>query len=754
MAEVFKGRNQDRTEFKVVGKWGIPGRESYSMAAGTAKYSRDLVIPDMLFGKGLRSPYAHARIKSIDTSRAEALPGMRAVIRWDDPEIKAMPLMKGLGVATVGDNPVLSDTANHEGDEVGVILAADSEEICDEALKLIKVEWQELPFILDPREAIKPDAPILQPELNPNTNVFSEKNWEDGNVTAGFAQADKIIEYDFGWPRWYHHRPIPLTVVAYWEQDPMGTEGKTLVVDTPRWSAQGGGAAPHYVAMKAFRVIEDKVHVLTPYGGGKYCGASTDPRSALSPLLAKRAGKPVRMAETRREDFEGGGCQSYAHVKIGFKNDGMLTAAYGQIVEDGGSPGSQGTLTGNSMIDFRSTWCPNIKNETKVVFTTSGYGKNEDAVHFGYEILGKAFYVIANELGMDPTEVALKNCHTPEPSLKECIEKGKVAMGWQWHAPGTKTLPNGRMHGLGFRYKDVGAPGRKLLNVALALKDDGKVYMPYQEEILGTFWQRAMAMVIAEELGAKIEDVIVHFVPNLPWWFQGASRDRGPNNSWAAKEAAIDLKAKLLQTAAATLKVAPEELDTKDSTVYLKADPTKSYPFSQFASPYELSAAYTGRCPKYDASLKPGTLTTMSAIFCEVEVDPETGEVEITKFVAAVDSGKIISPSSWEGQIEGQCTRATIGAGMREELIWDKATGVKLNASTLEYKPPTILDNPTIQPIAVETRTGTGCYGASGNSHHVGDKAVITLAVQNAIGKWIDDIPITPDKVLKALGKI
>ncbi len=270
-------------------------------------------------------------------------------------------------------------------------------------------------------------------------------------------------------------------------------------------------------------------------------------------------------------------------------------------------------------------------------------------------------------------------------------------------------------------------------------------------------------MVIAEELGARIEDVIPQFVPNMPTWLRGAATDRGAGGTWVAKEAALDLKEKLLQTAAATLKVAPEELDTKDSTVYLKADPTKSYSFGDFAGGSNpllqnpLATSYTGKYPRIEGStLGPyrslKTLTTMNAMFCEVEVDTETGEVEITKMVGVADAGKAIRPSSFEGQIE-QHLIATIGQAKAEEMIYDKATGVLLNGSALEYKVPTILDALPVESITVETRLGGGCYGATTNSHHMMNREVVNCAVENAIGKWID-VPITPDKVLKALGKI
>jgi CO/xanthine dehydrogenase Mo-binding subunit len=228
-----------------------------------------------------------------------------------------------------------------------------------------------------------------------------------------------------------------------------------------------------------------------------------------------------------------------------------------------------------------------------------------------------------------------------------------------------------------------------------------------------------------------------------------------------AKEAAIDLKALLLKNAAAVLKVTPEELDTRDSRVFLKADPEKSYAFGMFAAdtvfgwPRDITTSYTGRPPfsSWKRDTRYRILDTMNALFCEVEVDTETGDVEITNYVAACDVGKAIRPASVEGQIEGQLVMNTASAKL-EDYIWDEKTGVLLNGNDLEYKVPTILDVPPIEPIVLETRLGNGCYGATVISHQIVDKGIIACAVHNAIGKWIDSVPITPDKILEALGKI
>jgi CO/xanthine dehydrogenase Mo-binding subunit len=202
----------DRTDFKIVGKRDVPGALSYVLATGQAKFPRDLVLPNMLFAKVFRSPFARAKIKSMDVSQAKALPGVKAVITWEDPELKAMPL-----VYAGTKCPVLGNQADREGDEVGFMVAAETEELCDEALKLVKIDWEVQPHIVDTMDAIKPDAPALHPDAKP-TNVDLVDNWEDGNVEAGFRQSAHVIEFDYTTPLTTTYHSMPIATVAKWEQ--------------------------------------------------------------------------------------------------------------------------------------------------------------------------------------------------------------------------------------------------------------------------------------------------------------------------------------------------------------------------------------------------------------------------------------------------------------------------------------------------------------------------------------------------------
>jgi len=253
------GRNGDRTEFKVVGRTDLPAYLSPHKCSGLAKYNPDIIFPNMLFGKILRSPYAHARIKSMETSKAEALPGVKAVITWEDEEIATMGSYQA--------QTFLDSVACRENDDVGVMVAAETEELCDEALKLISdtIEWEVLPHVIDPEEAALPDAPLARPDRNPDSNLQFEDIWEDGDVVAGFAQATHIVEFDIKFPQMCNYQPEPLTITSYWEQS-----DKDMVGDNLYLTGHDMRKAITKTARNSMKLTDDQVHPLNTYGHSCY----------------------------------------------------------------------------------------------------------------------------------------------------------------------------------------------------------------------------------------------------------------------------------------------------------------------------------------------------------------------------------------------------------------------------------------------------------------------------------------------------
>jgi CO/xanthine dehydrogenase Mo-binding subunit len=309
---------------------------------------------------------------------------------------------------------------------------------------------------------------------------------------------------------------------------------------------------------------------------------------------------------------------------------------------------------------------------------------------------------------------------------------------------------------MGFRYQMCQRHATETYQCTVAIKSDGRVYIPTRGPWGGIYGADACAMVVAEEMGARIEDVILLYDPRGIFTPLGGGSDGTTASAWVCKEAAAACRKLLLERAAESLKAIPEGLDTRDSVVFFKSAPDKKYPFSQFAEAgkdKEVAATFSGRPPTAVWNTDQGrVLDTLNATFCEVAVDTETGEVEVLRYVVACDSGKILRPTSMESQID-QVMMFSNGSQLLEEFVYDKATGVKLSTNMLEYRKPTILDVAPVKSILLETRAGNACYGGNGISHSMAHTQLIICAVANAIGKWLTTPPITPDKVLKALGK-
>jgi CO/xanthine dehydrogenase Mo-binding subunit len=653
--------------------------------------------------------------------------------------------------------PLIPNEAETEDEEIGAVVVAVTPEICDEALKRIKVEWEVLPSLVDALDGLKPGAPIIKHDPKGLASNFAT-----GDVESGFKAADHVVEFDWGQSRTASHIPNPNGSVAWWAQDPWGVVGPTLYIEgiSPTWGA--------FQLLPLYNLTFDKLHRGTLFQGGKYCDWIIRRAQLITPLLARRTGKPVRCVNQRQNDYYPANPQRYSHAKIGFKKDGTITAVEESTLGDQGSPEETASAGGFEarFSPFNTTRCINQKSYFQSVFTNSGRNTLSQTSPFNWDSMTIAEQIVAEKLGMDVTDVALKNVHGPSsqtdpgvpPSLQMCIEKGKKAMNWNWHPAGTQKLPDGRMHGLSFRYGMSPRHANQPYTATVTIQADNKVYVPLKGPWCGVYSADACALVVAEELGAKVEDVILLYDSKAIFTPVGGGSDGTSASAWVMKEAAVACKKLLLQLAAAKFKARPEDLDTKDTRVYLKSDPGKSYPFGSFVASegfgdhdLDIAATFFGRPPVTTWSLGGKVLDVMNGSFCEVAVDTETGGVEVTKFVVVCDPGKVLRMTSFEGQLH-QAMFFSQGGGLSEEFIYDKPTGVKLSTNMLEYKKPTILDLGPIDAVAVETRSGNACYGGTGISHCMAAPLLPVCAVANAIGKWIAP-PVTPDKVLKALGK-
>jgi CO/xanthine dehydrogenase Mo-binding subunit len=747
MADI-EGSNGLREKFNVVGRANVPGKLSYSIATGRAKFGSDAVVPGMLHAKYLRSPHGRVKIKSIDISRAKTLEGVVEIITWDDPEILAL---KGTR------EPLIPSEAETEDEEIGAVVVAVTEEICDEALKRIDVEWDVLPSIVDALDGLKPDAPIIRHDPKELASTYAV-----GDVEAGFKEADHIVEFDWAHARTASHVPNPNASVGWWAQDPWGYEGESLYIEgiCPTWGS--------FQLRPMYNITFDKLHRNTLFQGGKYCDWFIRRSQLVTPLLARRTGQPVRCSNKRQNDYYPANPQRYSHAKIGFRSDGTITAVEERTIGDQGAPGERAFAMGGfeaRFSPFNTTRCVNQKSSYQGVFTNSGRNTGSQTSPFNWDSMTIAEQIIAEKLGMDVIDVALKNVHGPSsqedagipPSLQMCVDKGKKAMNWQWHPAGVRKLPDGRLHGLSFRYAQSPRHALAPYTATVTVRGDNKVYVPLKGPWMGVYAADACALVVAEEMGAKIEDVILQYDNKAIFTPVGGGSDGTTASAWVMKEAAVACRKLLLEFAAPKFKARPEDLDTKDTMVFLKSDPGNAVPFGQFIAEEgfndhdkDITATFFGRPPETTWHLGGMVLDVMNASFCEVAVDTETGGVEVTKYVVVCDPGKVLRMTSFEGQLH-QAMFFSHG-GLSEDFIYDKATGVKLNTNMIEYKKPTILDFGPIETFAVETRTGNAAYGASGISHAMAAPQLPVCAVANAIGKWIPP-PVTPDRVLAALGK-
>ncbi len=784
-------------EFRIIGQPNIRRLDGKEKACGRARYTMDVQLPGMLHMKFLNSPYPHAEIKSMDTTKAEALPGVRGVLRYDDPELPEVADLGGHGPTAI---PVLPRVAHFEGEPVGVAVAAETESIAEEAIRLVEVDWELRPFVLDPEEALKPDSPIANPEDVPAGNLEVEHVEGHGDVEKGFAEADRIIEFSAtrrlhtyvsperpcGVVRWNGDYP------EFWQKHQRPHEAKRAIHS---WF---GGIPMNHIQI-------NMLYQGATFGGWTQFYWKQGPDYCAA-LLAKRTGRPVKFAFSRRQDFYGGSMDDgNYYFKVGFNNDGTITAV--QVTGHFANAQWEGFGPGTHFED--NTRIPNLNASRKVIKVNRG---PNTAVRCEQLPNTLAFTLVmdhvAAELGMDPTEVALKNDgakghdmdwvaerkkdlgFVPRDSLRECLEIGKSAIDWdnKWHPPNTKRLPNGRMHGIAFtwthEWDDSCGSGEIAMRVE---RDDGTVSILGQRCDNGVNADTAYCQIAADEIGMRIEDVFYRSQRDVP--FYPMCPDSSTNtsvNGWAVRHCARLLKAKMLEAATKPRAVTqrgtyppffpdckPEDLDIKESVIYVKKDPSRKlavadlvgisaeagplsfhelygaerHPFSVplFAHSYQAQiGCYKGFRPKWCRQVH----------FMEVEVDTETGQVLVTRVVNVNDVGKVISPEACAGQQYGG-TYMGVGRALWEEVVHDPVTGVMLNGNLLDYKIATIGDCGPIDTHLVETGQGYGPYGIVGIGEDISTviPALLSPAIYNATGVWIHDFPITPDKVLKALGK-
>ncbi len=747
----------------VVGR-AVPRLDLPEKVTGQARYTADIKLPGMLHGKVLRSPYPHARLRAVDASRAARLPGVHAVLTpFDAPPGKVAP-----------DLPILDAVVRFVGDEVAAV-AAEDEDIAQEALELIEVEYEPLPFVTDPQEALRPGAPAV----HPGGNLAGGKplTLTRGNVEEGFAQADLIFEDTFTTPGHSGAALEPRAALASWE-------GDRLTV----WKSSRGVHQDRRWLALALDIPQENVRVIGPYMGAGYGNKDETRLAALAAILAQRARRPVRMELTREEEFIAGRRRhaSITRLRVGVKMDGTITAIHATTIMDTGAylssgPGVIRRAGQGALYLYR---CPNVRYDGYLVYTNNPVAGSYRALgapqgHFALESLMDR---VAEGLGMDPLDFRLRNHVGPEGQpgervtprgqivdtqpveggipfssngLRECLVRGAETVGWRQRRRPPASDAGPRKRGLGmsmFLYR--GGPGGES-RARLRLNPDGTVQLITGIMDVGEGAVTVLAQVAAEALGVGYDDVRVtsgdtQATPDAPIT---AGSTATFSSGLAVKEAAARLRERILSVAAGQLEADVADLRFNEGSVSVASAPERRITLA------ELARRAPAGTLEAEASVVPGSpdyiVNSFGAHFAEVEVDTETGIVRVLRYVAAHDSGRILNPAMATNQVEGGVSQM-LGFTLTEDMVTDRRSGVVLNASYLEHKCPGTLDSPRTEVIFANVTDPLGPFGAKalGEPPCVGVAPAIINAIYNATGARLRDLPATPDQVLSAIQQV
>ncbi|MEE8450077.1 MAG: xanthine dehydrogenase family protein molybdopterin-binding subunit [Thermodesulfobacteriota bacterium] len=746
-------------DFETVGK-SLPRIDGPDKATGAGLYTGDILLPRMLHGKILRSPLPHALILDIDIRKALRVPGVKAVITADDTP------KKKYGMVKPDEHMLALDKVRYIGDEVAAV-AAESEEAAEEAVQQIVVEYQELPAVFDAELALKPPAP----EIHPGGNLASQFKYERGNVEQGFKQSDLILNGRYQTAMSHQSYMEPRGCLA--SADP---SGKVTI-----WGGFSGVFRIRRLVASVLDLDENRLRVIQPLCGGSFGGKGSSSKAAVCALLSIKTGRPVRILNSRAEEFQAGRPRVGAVIEtsLGVRRDGTLVARKVKVVADCGAyAGIVPAIAEMMPLRPESFYrFDHLAGEGVTVYTNKtptgpcrGFGNPQNS--FALEtLLDEA----AEALSMDPLKLRLKNIlHTGDTSLhgwkmtscglEECLHKAAQAFNWE-RKRSTKKPGRGiglacSIHNSGIR-KQLDFDGSSAL---LKMDADGRVTLITGEGDTGQGGLSILGQIAAEELGVPLNWVSVpgpdtDISPYGLGAYAGRVTTIGGN---AARAAARDAKAQLLQVAATLLEANPHDLECKGGKVYVKGSPhrgldiaqvSRAAIFRQGGGPILGRGTYDPPTEMQDKHTLYGHYSPnypFCAEMVEVEVDRQTGQVKVVAVTAADDIGKAINPMGVEGQIQG-CVSQGLGFSTTEEMVWDN--GRLVNPSFADYKLPTALDMPRVDSIIVESNDPVGPFGAKAASETtvIPMAAAIANAIYDALGVRLRSLPITPEKLLQAL---
>ena len=762
------------TTTRAIGQSVVRG-EGPDKVTGKSIYAADVSLPGMLWGKVLRSPFPHARIISIDTSEARAVPGVHAVITGAD-------LPDSLVGRRLRDMPVLArDVVRFVGEKVAAV-AAETEAAAEEALLLIDVEYEELPAVFDAHEAMEPDAPTLHPDLSgyeglpqPESdvnNVFAHITWGQGDVDEGFAEADLVFEHTFNAQLMHQAYIEPhACVVSVEPAHPDPVEGRQVNL----WINNKDPYALREQLAAVWGMDEERI-VLHPCSiGGDFGGKGSFMDAPLCYYLSLHSGRPVKMVMDYIQELMAANPRHPATMTIrsGVKRDGTLVARQARVVFDSGGYGAfKPTVYLRGADHLCGVYrIPHARIDSYMVYTNNvpkGHMRSPAKPQVVFAVEAHTD-LIAREMGMDPYEFRQKNLlrngdASPVGHLwqdiraDETLQKAAEAIGWEEVRPlseGGGTANSGTLTGRGLAITDLSqGVGRFAAKISMNSSGRPTLHMAFWDT--GTGSHTVLRQMIAQELSVPVEEVDIELLDTSEMPFSSGSG--GTRVTYTAGQAVVgaarELKRKLIREAAPLLDSPEEDVSLQSGRVVVGPSELRPAYYRTINIGEVVAHAEGGRLvADYEFASEPPDLTSFCAQAAEVEVDAETGAVTVKRLVSAHDVGAILNPLMHQGQVEGGVIQG-LGYALMEELQTED--GHISTVSFGDYKIPTIADIPELVTVLVEGNNGPAPYRSKGigESANIPVAAAIANAVSDAIGAPVPSLPLTAEKVLRVMRRL
>jgi xanthine dehydrogenase YagR molybdenum-binding subunit len=717
--------------------------EGFEKVTGRARYTYDVRLPRQLYARVLRSPHPHARILRIDTSKAEALPGVHAVLSHQNaPEIP-----------WYGDSFLFDTTVRFVGDEVAAV-AADSEAIADDALALIEVEYEPLPFVTDIEAALAPDAP----RIHEDGNLANEpKVYDRGDAEQALAAADVVVDRTFHTAGAIHNSLEPHGCTASWDGDSLTLWDSTQSVFTIREEVAAALGIPEH----RVRVIKEHM------GGGFGAKQISWKQDVIAPLLSRMAGRPVQLMLDREAEALAVGNRNNTRqrVRIGARRDGTLTAIWADILQGQGAYSTGGEASNVSGAYQTLYRCENVHTHQTAVHINAGPAvafRAPGHVEAAFA-LEQVMDELARTLNIDPIELRRRNYsereqledkpYTLPEGLALCYDRVEAAAGWQSQPPRPVSTGTKRA-GIGFAAHDWAAGSGHPPGYAwIELLPDGTANVVTGTQDIGTGTRTGLAQVAAEELGLTLDRIAFRLGdtgagPYSPVSSGSATQATiGP----AIRDAAVEVKRKILSVASTLMEIPVERLSIWENQILVDGDPARSTALSEITSqigPHTIQGHGVRANNPEDQAIR-----TFGAQVAEVEVDTETGQVRVLRIVTAHDIGRIINPKIVDSQVVGGIIQG-VGFALTEERVIDHRLGRVMNPNLEDYKVPTVADIPTVEHVHVGVpdtlANSTGAKGV-GEPPLIPTAPAIANAVFDAVGIRLEESPFSPKRMLDLL---